>query len=89
MSDGPTPGPFGVLNHKPLMPANGYALAGHLHPAVQLTGKGKQVLKLPCFWFGERYGVLPAFGDFIDQGAIRPQRGDRVFVVAEDKVLAV
>jgi hypothetical protein len=33
--------------------------------------------------------VLPAFGDFIDHGTIRPQRGDQVFVVAEDKVLAV
>ena len=89
VSDGPTPGPYWVLNHEPLTPSTGYALVGHLHPAVQLTGKGKQALKLPCFWFGARCGVLPAFGDFIDHGTIRPQRGDQVFVVAEDKVLAV
>lgn len=87
--DGPTPGPFWVLNHEPLQPTSGYALAGHLHPAVQLTGRGRQSLKLPCFWFREKCGVLPAFGDFIDHGTIRPQRGDRVFVVAEDKVMAV
>lgn len=87
--DGPTPGPYWVLTHEPHEPAQGYALAGHLHPAVQLTGKGRQSLKLPCFWFGEKCGVLPAFGAFIDHGTIRPQRGDRVFVVAEDKVLAV
>jgi DNA ligase-associated metallophosphoesterase len=89
VSDGPTPGPYWVLNHEPLTPSTGYALVGHLHPAVQLTGKGKQALKLPCFWFGPSCGVLPAFGDFIDHGTIRPQRGDQVFVVAEDKVLAV
>lgn len=87
--DGPTPGPYWVLSHEPCEPEQGYALAGHLHPAVQLTGKGRQSLKLPCFWFGEKCGVLPAFGDFIDHGTIRPQAGDRVFVVAEDKVLAV
>ena len=89
VGDGPTPGPYWVLAHEPLDPERGYALAGHLHPAVQLTGKGRQSLKLPCFWFGEKCGVLPAFGDFIDHGTIRPRQGDRVFVVAEDKVLAV
>lgn len=89
VTDGPTAGPYWVLSHEPLQPETGYALAGHLHPAVQLTGKGRQSLKLPCFWFGEKCGVLPAFGDFIDHGTIRPQRGDRVFVVADDKVMAV
>ncbi len=87
--DGPTPGPIWVLNHEPLSPITGYALAGHLHPAVQLTGKGRQSLKLPCFWFGERCGVLPAFGDFIDHGTIRPQQGDQVFVVTQSAVIAV
>lgn len=89
VSDGPTPGPYWVLNHEPVAPAVGYALVGHLHPAVQLTGKGRQSLKLPCFWFGEKCGVLPAFGDFIDHGTIRPRHGDRVFVVADDQVIAV
>jgi len=87
--DGPTPGPVWVLAHEPVLPDVGYALAGHLHPAVQLTGKGRQSLKLPCFWFGERCGVLPAFGDFIDHGTIRPQRGERVFVVTDAAVIAV
>ena len=89
VSEGPTPGPYWVLNHEPLEPAAGYALVGHLHPAVQLTGKGRQALKLPCFWFGPKCGVLPAFGDFIDHGTIRPKAGDRVFVVTEESVIAV
>ena len=70
VSDGPTPGPYWVLNHEPLTPSTGYALVGHLHPAVQLTGKGKQALKLPCFWFGPSCGVLPAFGAFLVFGEI-------------------
>ncbi len=89
LMDGPTPGPHWVLNHEPLEPEMGYALVGHLHPAVQLTGKGRQSLKLPCFWFGENCGVLPAFSAFVDHGTIHPRQGDQVFVVTDTQVLAV
>jgi uncharacterized protein len=87
--DGPTPGPMFVLTHKPMTPEHGYALAGHLHPAVQLTGKGRQMLKLPCFWFGTTCGVLPAFGSFTGTALITPQPVDQIFVIAGDKVLQV
>lgn len=87
--DGPTPGPNWVLNHEPLEPETGYALVGHLHPAVQLTGKGRQALKLPCFWFGAKCGVLPAFSEFVDHGTVRPRQGEQVFVVTQEQVLAV
>ncbi len=87
--DGPTSGPHWVLNHEPLEPTTGYALVGHLHPAVQLTGKGRQSLKLPCFWFGVKCGVLPAFSAFVDHGTIRPRQGEQIFVVTDTQVLAV
>lgn len=87
--DGPTPGPHWVLNHEPYEPEIGYALVGHLHPAVQLTGKGHQSLKLPCFWFGAKCGVLPAFSAFVDHGTIRPRQGELVFVTTDSQVLAV
>ena len=87
--DGPTPGPHWVLNHEPHEPEQGYALTGHLHPAVQLTGKGRQSLKLPCFWFGAKCGVLPAFSAFVDHGTIRPQQGEQVFVTTDQQVIAV
>jgi uncharacterized protein len=82
-------GPF-VLNHEP-GPARGggYALAGHIHPAVRLSGCGEDSLRLPCFWFGARYGVLPAFGAFTGNAEVRPRRGDQVFVIAEDEVVEV
>ncbi len=87
--NGPTPGPYFVLSHEPIEPAQGYALAGHIHPAVQLTGKGRQQIKLPCFWFGEKCGVLPAFGDFTGGAQIRPQRHERIFVIANQQIIAV
>lgn len=82
-------GPF-VLNHEP-GPARGggYALAGHIHPAVRLKAAGEKALRLPCFWFGARYGVLPAFGAFTGNAEVLPRRGDQVFVIAEEEVLQV
>lgn len=80
--------PF-VLQHHPAVSADGYALAGHIHPAVQLVGAGRQRVKLACFWFGAQVGVLPAFGGFTGTALVEPQVGDRVFVIADDEVVAV
>jgi uncharacterized protein len=77
-----------VLNHEPGAARGGYALSGHIHPAVRLSGEGES-LKLPCFWFGARYGVLPAFGAFTGTAEVRPRRGDQVYVIAEQEVLKV
>lgn len=81
-------GPF-VLNHEPGPSRAGYALAGHIHPAVRLSGSGEGSLKLACFWFAARCGVLPAFGAFTGSVEVRPRRGDQVYVIAEDEVLRV
>jgi uncharacterized protein len=81
-------GPF-VLNHEPGASRGGYALAGHIHPAVRLSASGEKSLRLPCFWFGARFGVLPAFGAFTGNAEVLPRRGDQVFVIAEHEVLQV
>jgi metallophosphoesterase superfamily enzyme len=82
-------GPF-VLNHEPgAAKGGGYALAGHIHPAVRLSASGEKSLRLPCFWFGARCGVLPAFGAFTGNAEVLPRRGDQVFVIAEQEVLQV
>jgi DNA ligase-associated metallophosphoesterase len=81
-------GPF-ALNHEPGPSRLGYALAGHIHPAVRLTGEDDDSLRLPCFWFGARCGVLPAFGAFTGSATVRPRAGDQVFVIAEDRVMRV
>jgi uncharacterized protein len=60
-----------------------------VHPAVTLTGIGRQHSRLPCFWFGKTIGVLPAFGEFTGVAEADVQVGDQVFVVAEDAVLEV
>ena len=46
-----------------------------------------QRLRLPCFHFGERVGVLPAFGAFTGMHTLRPRPGERVYVVGDEAVL--
>ena len=75
-----------ALCHHPKPRVNGYVLAGHLHPCVSLTGRVGDRLRLPCFWFGEHVGVLPAFGAFTGMHPIVAQAGERVFAVADDHV---
>lgn len=77
------------FTHYPLEEATPgvYNLSGHVHPGVQLLGKGKQALTLPCFYFGKDQGILPAFGSFTGLAHIRPRKDDRVFVIVEDQIM--
>lgn len=79
-------GPF-VFTHQPRRSASGYNLAGHLHPAVALTGRGGLKATLPCFVFGTAQALLPAFGGFTGSQLIRPKPEDAVFVIADDAVM--
>ncbi len=81
-------GPF-VLRHHPEPRDEGYVLSGHVHPAARLIGAGKQELRLPCFLFGKRVGILPSFGDFTGSALVRPLVGDAVFVPCEGRVISV
>jgi uncharacterized protein len=66
-----------------------YNMAGHIHPGVHLVGKGRQSMMLPCFYFGARQAYLPAFGMFTGLARIAPKKEDKVFVVADNKILMV
>jgi DNA ligase-associated metallophosphoesterase len=80
--------PF-AFRHHPEKETAGYVLAGHIHPAISLSGPGGQHERLPCFLFGERIGLLPAFGGFTGGATVRPRRGDRVFALAGEEVVLI
>ena len=79
--------PF-AWRHFPEAETAAYTIAGHVHPAVRL-GRGQLGETLPCFFFGRAAGILPAFGDFTGTMVLRPQSGDRVYVLAENEVIRV
>lgn len=81
-------GPF-ALQHEPDPHPTHHVMAGHLHPAYRLTGRGRQSLRLPCFSIGERLSLLPAFGSFTGMMEVDADRGRRLFVVGDGSVWQV
>ena len=85
--DGPLiVGPF-ACQHHPTAHTSHYVLAGHLHPHVNLRGRGRQSLRLPCFVFCKQGAILPAFTSFTGTGAYTPGEGDRLFAIVEDEIV--
>jgi DNA ligase-associated metallophosphoesterase len=82
--------PF-IFTHHPLEEDDTefYNLSGHLHPGVNMRGKARQSVTLPCFYFGENRGLLPAFGTFTGMARIYPKKNDRVFVIVEEKIIEI
>lgn len=79
--------PF-VHLHDALPHAGGYALGGHLHPVVRLDGRVDRLL-LPCYVVGDRRAVLPAFTRFSRGVRVLPERGDRIYAIADGAVIEV
>lgn len=78
-------GPF-ALQHEPDPHPTLHVLAGHVHPAYRLFGKGRQSLRLPCFYVLPDVTLLPAFGAFTGGMNIRRQEKSRVYVVGDGAV---
>jgi metallophosphoesterase superfamily enzyme len=60
-----------------------------VHPAVSVSGRGLQRETLPCFCFGEKRALLPAFGSFTGNQSIGPEAQERVYAVAENEVVEI
>ena len=69
-----------ILTHEPV-DSKSYNLHGHIHPGVRMSGKARQSITLPCFWFGKTHGIFPAFGSLTGLYIIKPAQGDRVFPI--------
>lgn len=90
--------PFVLTHHPPGQEEGGalmtarqvqYSLSGHLHPGVTMRGAGRQSVTLPCFYFGRNAGILPAFGAFTGLARIKPVKEDKVYVIADEKVISI
>ncbi|MDQ3392826.1 MAG: ligase-associated DNA damage response endonuclease PdeM [Bacteroidota bacterium] len=81
--------PF-IFTHKPIklpIDADLYNISGHIHPAVTLQGKARQQIKLPCFYFGKKNGILPAFGKFTGTSLLKIYKEDLVYVITGKSVV--
>lgn len=64
-----------------------YPISGHIHPSVKLKGKAKQSVHAPCFYFGNSYGLLPAFGQLTGTHRISPKPEEVVAIIIDNQVL--
>lgn len=78
-----------LLTHYPEIRKGFFTLCGHIHPAVQLRGLGRQSLKLSCFFQSGSQMILPAFGEFTGTYVMQPNEGDTVYAIIKDAVVKV
>ncbi|MDR6299625.1 ligase-associated DNA damage response endonuclease PdeM [Mesonia maritima] len=78
-----------LLTHHPEEREGYFTICGHLHPGFKLLGRGKQVLKLRCFYKTENQLVLPAFGEFTGNYWVQPEPQDKIFVCTPTEVIAI
>jgi DNA ligase-associated metallophosphoesterase len=78
-----------ALCHLPRPVPGAYAIGGHVHPAAKLFGRGREHVRLPCFLFTGDYAILPAFGPFTGMADVEAAEGDRLYVVADDRVVEI
>lgn len=80
--------PF-IFYHIPKMEdlIGNYPISGHIHPSVKLAGLGRQKINVPCFYFGQHYAILPAFGTFTGTHQIKPHTHDSVWAIVDNQVI--
>lgn len=78
-----------LLTHHPEERENLFTLSGHIHPAVLLSGKGRQFLKLPCFFRTQNQMILPAFGEFTGTYVMEPAEDDKVYAITKEDVVLI
>jgi len=78
-------GPFAACHHPQRHESLG-VIAGHLHPALNLRGAGRDSVRLPCFCVEAGLMILPAFGEFTGGWSVQPEAGRRLYPVGGHRV---
>ncbi len=78
-----------LLTHHPEQREGFFNFSGHIHPAIKLRGRGKQSLRLPCFFKAKHQMILPAFGEFTGSHCLEKEKGDEVYAIADATVIKI
>jgi len=81
-------GPFACCHH-PQEHDTHFVLAGHVHPACHLHGRGRDSMRMPCFVSDARQAILPAFGEFTGGWRVEAMPGRRLYGVGGGAVWAL
>ena len=78
-----------LLTHHPEKREGLFNFCGHVHPAIRLSGLGRQSVRLRCFFKSETQLILPAFGEFTGSHTLNAKKNCKVFALLGDTVLPV
>jgi len=78
-----------LFTHHPKKINDYFVFSGHIHPGVRLAGKGKQIMKFPCFIYNKNQIILPSFGGFTGMHLPKIKNDDQVFVITNKEVIEV
>ncbi|SDM74503.1 putative phosphoesterase [Oryzisolibacter propanilivorax] len=81
--------PLACCHHPQALDGGRVVLAGHVHPAVVLRGRGRDALRLPAFCHEPHQVLLPAFGDFTGAHTLQRAPGRRLYAVGGGRVWAL
>lgn len=77
------------FTHYPKKINDCFVFSGHIHPGVRLIGKGKQIMKFPCFICNKDQIILPSFGGFTGMHLPEIRDGDQVFVITNKEIIEI
>lgn len=78
-----------LLTHHPEEREGLFNFCGHIHPAIRLTGLGRQSVRLKCFFKSRSQMLLPAFGEFTGSHTLKAKKNCEIFALLGDAVLPV
>ncbi|MEO0508883.1 MAG: ligase-associated DNA damage response endonuclease PdeM [Verrucomicrobiota bacterium] len=78
-------GPFDLV-HDPNETTENYTIGGHIHPLLSMHSRNDSIT-LPCFYFGKRYAILPAFSEFTGGKKIESKTDCKAFAIAPKQVI--
>lgn len=81
-------GPFCFVHDRNDMDAcDEFRFSGHVHPSVLVKGKGRQSMRLPCFYFNSQEAILPAFSRFTGSYTVRPVAGEQAYAIVDRELV--
>lgn len=78
-----------LLTHHPEIREGYFNICGHIHPGYRLNGKGRQSLKLPCFFRRKNQLIFPAFGEFTGNYMMDLIEGEEVYAITQNEVILI
>lgn len=78
-----------LLTHHPTEKEGFFNFCGHIHPAIQLRGLGRQFLTLPCFFRKPNQLIFPAFGEFTGNSYMTPTEHDKAYAITKEGVIEI